>query len=73
MTGFPLYYVIIALLVIAWLALVVTALLSVLRSPHLHGAATPVWILVILFFPVAGSLLWLLIARPYMEGAASRT
>lgn len=43
---------------VAWLALVITTTVSVLRAGHTSGAAKIAWILIVLALPVLGSLAW---------------
>lgn len=52
--------------------LVVYCLLDIARSPREHFVALPkpLWFLVVLFLPILGSVMWLIVGRP--EVAASR-
>lgn len=45
------------------LLLFVAAVIGIVRSHHLTGPAQALWVLVVLAFPVIGSLLWFLIGR----------
>ena len=45
------------------LLLFVAAAIGIARSHHLTGTAQALWVLVVLAFPVIGSLLWFLMGR----------
>ncbi len=45
------------------LILFIGALIDIARSHHLTGVAQAVWVLVVLAFPMIGSLVWFLIGR----------
>jgi hypothetical protein len=44
-------------------ALVVAALISITRSPHLSSVARAVWVLVVLAFPFLGPVSWFIVGR----------
>lgn len=61
------------LLFLAQIFLAVVALISCLSAEEGEIRALPrlVWVLIILFFPLVGSIAWFLAGRPVPEGAPS--
>ena len=67
---------VIALLVLASTVLWVWTLVDVLRRPDQQYAAAGqtklVWLIVVFFGHIIGSILWLVVARPQLQRAAPR-
>lgn len=53
----------VVLAIILPLILVIAAIVSILRSPILAGAGKAVWILLVLCFPLIGSVVWFIWGR----------
>lgn len=55
---------------VAYLALFLTALISVITTPEGHARHLPrwAWLLLVLFFPFVGSVAWLAVGRPRSAG-----
>lgn len=64
-TSTTVVFVLLALAVLAILVLFIAALVSTVRSPHLSPAAKTLWALIILMFPVLGSIVWFALGRNY--------
>lgn len=74
--GLVLVFGVVALLALASTVLWVWSLVDVLRRPDGEYAAAGqtklVWLLVVVFGHVIGSILWLVVARPQLQRAAPR-
>ena len=57
------YMVVCAVFAVLWLAIWIWALVDALRNPTLTDTMRLVWMLVIIFAPVIGALLYLVMAR----------
>jgi len=50
-------------IVLALLALFIAALVSILRTPRLSGGGKLLWIVIVLVFPLLGSIVWFAFGR----------
>ena len=55
--------VVMVLAVIAWLALFIAALISIVISPNLTGGGKILWLIVVFVFPFLGTLVWFVWGR----------
>lgn len=58
---------VVLLIVLLTVVLFIAALVSIARTRHASGLSQPLWIIIVLAFPVIGPILWFLVGR----GAAS--
>ena len=59
----PVHAVVFIVVFVAWIAVWILALASILRRPNVTGFERGVWIVVVIFFPFVGPLAWALWGR----------
>lgn len=55
--------VVVAVVALAWLALIITAFVSIAQSRSYSSGIKALWVLAVLAFPFLGPLAWFLIGR----------
>ena len=59
--------------VLCALVLLVLALLQIARTPELSSTGRAIWVLIVLFVPIVGPVVWLSIGRRSLVSASQST